>query len=717
MRLALIYFLTDFYLEHTPEKITNKSRQFDLFSLIFGDEFDNQTATDNEQITNQQSTQNPVRTSTSNHLPPNSSTGDSIFAAIEAGLKYIEKNDDTVGSLLDSHAKITANKTYPIPATSSERPIVVSTTSELSFLDILLGDDDEDEDVPVDSNGSSLATKMPDEQNQPATADFNLEQRTTIAGSTISAEDSHLPLTLERTDQPNTVDSMDNTSIGTTDESATTQDLSNIDYSTNRIDSTTYVDESESVTETDFTSTSNVYSTTEDLELSSKLDNILSTSNFEVETQTPTEYIMKTPFAALETTHVPTEGLTNTTSKIPVKDLNQIVQNITESPIASSTNSFAQDLQELLSHSSHLKPNRTASFRPKRPQRPQLRVPTTFSPSPNVSIKATTENIFSALFGGISNIFSQTNETSGNTNRYKIRVNNQTNGSFNRSTNSPLKRSTTTEEPQLPVESRNETLLPENTMPLSTAAPIVVNSNPSILESDMNYDYGDPTLPPSLPNLNIIPFLPTDAVKTNRNHGSFGFVRTNSTPFQTLPDQHDFDPTFTVQTYPKSANPSGEVILAKESKSTSDHNDFQLFQVGAKLTGNSADSIYHHQAEQDDGYNKHSYPSITEPNFDEHDNNDAPFSSFSKYGSNEYHEYAPYQTAEHRINDYDTIKTSSGHDESSYGIVTSYEPFGNGGYLQDKVDEVEYKTSNPLFGGISKNKFSPPSETEGNFYK
>lgn len=44
---------------------------------------------------------------------------------------------------------------------------------------------------------------------------------------------------------------------------------------------------------------------------------------------------------------------------------------------------------------------------------------------------------------------------------------------------------------------------------------IPLNSNPSIPESDVNYDYSDPTLPPSLPNLKIIPFLPTDAVRNS----------------------------------------------------------------------------------------------------------------------------------------------------------------------------------------------------------
>lgn len=54
----------------------------------------------------------------------------------------------------------------------------------------------------------------------------------------------------------------------------------------------------------------------------------------------------------------------------------------------------------------------------------------------------------------------------------------------------------------------------ESTNHLTTMRPpVIIDSNPSILESDLNYDYSEPTLPPSLPNLKIIPFLPTDAVK------------------------------------------------------------------------------------------------------------------------------------------------------------------------------------------------------------
>lgn len=61
--------------------------------------------------------------------------------------------------------------------------------------------------------------------------------------------------------------------------------------------------------------------------------------------------------------------------------------------------------------------------------------------------------------------------------------------------------------------------------------------NPSILESDVNYDYSEPTLPPSLPNLKIIPFLPTDAVKNSISKGSY---KPNINYYQHQPDQQQY---------------------------------------------------------------------------------------------------------------------------------------------------------------------------------
>ncbi|EDW76489.2 uncharacterized protein Dwil_GK15486 [Drosophila willistoni] len=51
--------------------------------------------------------------------------------------------------------------------------------------------------------------------------------------------------------------------------------------------------------------------------------------------------------------------------------------------------------------------------------------------------------------------------------------------------------------------------------PYATSKPLIIKTNPSILEAEPLDESAEPTLPPSLPNLKIIPFLPADAVDTN----------------------------------------------------------------------------------------------------------------------------------------------------------------------------------------------------------
>lgn len=80
-----------------------------------------------------------------------------------------------------------------------------------------------------------------------------------------------------------------------------------------------------------------------------------------------------------------------------------------------------------------------------------------------------------------------------------------------------------------PITSQGTTSIPK-------IAAIQINSNPSILETDIGYDYSDSTLPPSLPNLKIIPFLPTDAVKNiiHKNDGyrpNFNYYNSNQNSY------------------------------------------------------------------------------------------------------------------------------------------------------------------------------------------
>lgn len=102
-----------------------------------------------------------------------------------------------------------------------------------------------------------------------------------------------------------------------------------------------------------------------------------------------------------------------------------------------------------------------------------------------------------------------------------------------RTTTKTTTKATTTKAPI--IESTTTSVQPLTTksasVPKITA--VQINSNPSILETDLSYDYSEPTLPPSLPNLKIIPFLPTDAVKNiiHRNDGykpNYNYYQSNS---------------------------------------------------------------------------------------------------------------------------------------------------------------------------------------------
>lgn len=56
---------------------------------------------------------------------------------------------------------------------------------------------------------------------------------------------------------------------------------------------------------------------------------------------------------------------------------------------------------------------------------------------------------------------------------------------------------------------------------------------PSLTDSDYHFDYIEPTLPPSLPNLKIIPFLPADAVKHDRKT-PYAFYGINMTSYPSI---------------------------------------------------------------------------------------------------------------------------------------------------------------------------------------
>ncbi|XP_037957431.1 mucin-5AC [Teleopsis dalmanni] len=61
----------------------------------------------------------------------------------------------------------------------------------------------------------------------------------------------------------------------------------------------------------------------------------------------------------------------------------------------------------------------------------------------------------------------------------------------------------------------------------TTDKPLIIKTNPTILEAEPLDKNAEPTLPPSLPNLKIIPFLPTDAVKADRGKLHYDYYHNN----------------------------------------------------------------------------------------------------------------------------------------------------------------------------------------------
>lgn len=115
------------------------------------------------------------------------------------------------------------------------------------------------------------------------------------------------------------------------------------------------------------------------------------------------------------------------------------------------------------------------------------------------------------------------------------------------------------------------TEIPQTTTALSktTAIQVSSSSNPSILETDLNYDYGE--VPPSLPNLKIIPFLPTDAVK-NIIHKSDVY---KPIYYQSNPNAYVESPAYS----PFNLKPTAEKYPAYNANIADDRIDYDSYKI------------------------------------------------------------------------------------------------------------------------------------------
>lgn len=687
--------------DHSGDKVPNKSRQFDFFSMFFGDEFENGTASQNESIVVPEAT-GPTKM-TSRPPPPSatqvnsSSASDSIFAAIEAGLKYIESNDDKVGSLLDgatTNNETTVRNSTALPRPSVPQPVSSTTEKELSFLDILLGEDDEDDIAVADSrkpqakpSTEEIVTSTEKMQDRISTGDYD---ETTVI------------ITRYAPDQTSTSRIVDDLSITEdNDLLSTTYHYSDATGDISTITDNSLLESTSMSTQT----TDTEYSTTDGVENVS-----------EIGTSTTNDITANSIANEHDSTDSSTAPVTDRINESTVHEKGVPTNIVQTSPdmtvtVFTAIRSTTEPIANLKQN--HPPPNRVSN-------KTSTSVTSSISVKPSVhnvtALKTTTENIFSALFDGISSMFNEHNGTATGLNKlYKIRVNtdrNATHRTPQKGTSRPsathrLRNATAT---TTVLHSTKSHPTPIPLTHSSTLAPFNFNSNPSILESDLSYDYGEPTLPPSLPNLKIIPFLPTDAVKTNRNHLNYGYYNNNAPAESPAPSKFDESYSFPGESQPvlsiEQLNPS------KESKVSLDNNEFELFHVGAQMSGAHSP----HSSDSDE-YVRHSYPAITESIYDLNDPSrfDAEtqkklYPAFTKLGSGSKYPFDAdlgVQSKKTTVGASPLLAESGG---NGYDIVTGYEKFVTA-YPEKLLGFGATSTGNSAMFGHD--QFSPPSKTEG----
>lgn len=703
----------------------------------------------------------------------NSSATDSIFDAIRAGLKYIERNDDTLEAMLDNTVRnvTTTTTTTALPVSQKE--------SELSFLDILLGDDDDEDEEELSkaqsswSPTSSTTEKLKEDFLSTIANVRRNEHPIDLRQRYNNSEIGHVSDMRERiahTTQvvPTSSELIESTSFENTypasttffekDRSTTFSDVLDTStyydttvWDTSKFDSTTY----DTSTLSEYTSTNLIENPSEDLVSTS----FLSTLNFDdisTITDSSIEQISK------EQTKPQTEDPEEVTSIISklystVTEKDSTAANTEKTPTKqihseTSTNSFINDLNELLRHNLPVDDMKNAS---------DVKIHKTVEAvHPKLNITTTTENIFSAFLDGISEIFSEKNESFYKLSKNNTNIGNPTGrptqskiNTLKRLTVPPKLNDTTTTVSISSITVVKTTSMPPtaaprlppavpSSSPFTTQAPLdkplLFNLNPSILESDLNYDYGEPTLPPSLPNLKIIPFLPADAVQNNRN--SEFYKSTGAFPIVT----ENFKSAYNKKPLEVVAFTLGENEYSKESK-TGHGGEFELFGVDDKVpsdaysrnneppeftsynsdtTGFPHDQLFHLPSGLNleyDGYDHTSYPSITE-NY-----NQLVDSSYANFGgSSDYHYNAFNIPLDKHIvlpEKYGTVLKYTGQPQqphydgtgsidNSYGIVPSFEKFATI-YPENKAyTTLDLSTINPVFE--MNNQFSPPSKTEGN---
>lgn len=255
---------------------------------------------------------------------------------------------------------------------------------------------------------------------------------------------------------------------------------------------------------------------------------------------------------------------------------------------------------------------------------------------------------------------------------------------------------------------------------------IPLHSNPSILESDLNYDYSDPTLPPSLPNLKIIPFLPTDAVRNSihksddyKSNYNSNYYLSNNNPHQPAHIEHSHPPPHIETDYsPFNVKPND----AHYSSSVADDRiDYDTYKIPSGDSAENLDyvSIY---AGGSNGIHKPLSFNVNVNSKLDYDNGPSKLSSTTNKNITIKPALPPLPPFEPE-HLYNLAPQHQLHSESSYVEYNVNEPSSNDAYPSEHnyhvpqfvtmppIKEPARPNSQSVFS--YKNKFIPPVKTEG----
>ncbi|XP_065356541.1 mucin-2 [Calliphora vicina] len=529
---------------------SQNSRQFNLFSLLFGkdEEQDENAATeipvqyphDREPVSLR-----PLKNKAA-------TTEKSIFDSIREGLEFIDNNNnqmikDNMDLVAMPNQKIQHKQVRPSPTPIPLSMHNLPSTTEVSFLDLLLGPSEPNKEK---TENSSEETESAEEKTTPTSTGIHWvdlllgpdEEEVKNSASTISDK-------VDKTDTTNVQDQLDF-------ESTTSID---------RVDQDSFIDSSESEGELDAEQQEKLLTTTIEPEINEETTQIYTTILPETTSTTK-----KTTTTTTTTTRKPTTTSTTTTTRKPItsttkkstkttnphQKIKPVHTKVNHSPGKNHTQSKPEKnsdfLAQLLDGLSGILAgeNKTRHNTPQFVNKKQnlnrtttVKLPT---PKPMPSFKPLPQDkTYTRINSKIANLTVKppiiTTKQTMKTTFKPLAVKDTKNPTMPvkattvpTSTVATTTTSTTTEATTTTSTTSTTTTTAQPTT-TTTSKPVLIKTNPTILESEPLDENSEPTLPPSLPNLKIIPFLPTDAVKADHNQASsYEYYHHSSAPISRI---------------------------------------------------------------------------------------------------------------------------------------------------------------------------------------